>query len=1118
MGSMHSRLVLLLWAALLVHAVTAPAAHADPVLRVQQDVEGDFALFGNTLAQDCQNGTPAPVVGTIGDCPGANTNDFAPDVYWRSDDPAAGEATADSSFAPEDARSTAALDLPDGATVVYARLYWAALSDVMAPDTTVRVQRESSGLDTEVEADDSVEVEDTEQNAGWWYQSTADVTALVVAQGEGAYRITGVSSANLVDLDVFTPVVAWYVVVFYELPGEPSRNLALFDGLDLVTDTVAASAELSGFLVPNSGFDAKLGVVALEGEAQAVGDSLSFNGTTLSDAENPANNFFNATRSYLGTALSVPGDLPQLSGAPRSLSNVDLDVVDVSALLSAGDSMAAFEATSSQDRFLLAAFITSISTLQPEFLTSTKTVTDLNGGGIRPGDELEYRIEAINSGSDAAINTRVTDPLPAGVSYVAGSLEIVSGPGMGALTDDVGDDQGDFDAGTVTVRVGAGADGTNGGSLAIGESSTIAFRVTVDDDATGTISNQAVITAEGEDGAPQTDTPTDGNGETPGQPPTDVVVDVCEADADCSDPTPFCNVTASPRVCVECVTSAQCTDEDEPDCDFDDHVCGCIDSGACEDSDGDGLSDGAEESLGTDPGDADSDDDGVPDGAELAPDEDRDGDGLIGALDPDADNDGLFDGTELGLDCDGADTETSRGQCRADADMGATTTDPLAADTDGGGVTDGSEDSNLDGKVDAGETDPTDGHGADDADVTDSDGDGLSDDLEETLHSDPEDADTDDDGVSDGDEPNPASDSDGDGLDNVLDVDSDNDGLFDGTELGKACDDEATDAAAGHCRPDNDGGATTTSPLLPDTDGGGVSDGSEDANLNGVVDSGETDPTAGHGDDDDENEDTDGDGLGDALEESIGTDPNDTDSDDDGVRDGDEPNPSDDHDGDGAINASDPDSDDDGLFDGTEVGNDCEDAGTDASQNNCVPDADMGATHTSALNPDTDFGGRPDGDEDGNGNGRVDPGEGDPLDPRDDTIGQDCDTDRDCGNDRSGIVCDDGSCDFGCRGEDGNGCPAGEMCSSATVAIGECGPETDAGMPPTAGTGGSADAGPDGGIGTDAGGAAGAPANSGTFLGGGGCNCRTAAGRGDLSTPALIGFALLGLLRRRRRR
>src|SRR5690606_4475031 len=102
---------------------------------------------------------------------------------------------------------------------------------------------------------------------------------------------------------------------------------------------------------------------------------------------------------------------------------------------------------------------------------------------------------------------------------------------------------------------------------------------------------------------------------------------------------------------------------------------------------------------------------------------------------------------------------------------------------------------------------------------------------------------------------------------NLLDVDSDDDGLYDGTEMGFDCSAGDTDPGPpAHCIADGDNGATTTNPLLKDTDGGGVSDGSEDANLNGVVDGGETDPTDGNGADDTDpaNTDSDGDGLSDA--------------------------------------------------------------------------------------------------------------------------------------------------------------------------------------------------------------------------------------------------------------
>ena len=297
------------------------------------------------------------------------------------------------------------------------------------------------------------------------------------------------------------------------------------------------------------------------------------------------------------------------------------------------------------------------------------------------------------------------------------------------------------------------------------------------------------------------------------------------------------------------------------------------------DADDDGLTNGVETTLGTNPNN------------------------------PDSDADGLSDGLETGND----------------GSVDATDTDPLDADTDNDGLTDGAEDTNANGVVDASETNPLD---------ADSDDDNLSDGLESgaivpvpdpdaggpatgtegifIADADPSTTtnpllpDTDSDGIPDGVEDanqngsadNPtigATGTNGAGETDAALADTDGDGLLDGDEIN----------ASGPLT-----GIGSTDPLDSDTDDGGAGDGAEVLTDN-------TDPTLGNALDD--IVDSDGDGIPNSVEVNLlGTDPNDPDTDDDGLNDGFEIG------NDGTLDANDTnpldaDSDDDGLTDGAEV-------------------------------------------------------------------------------------------------------------------------------------------------------------------------------------------------------
>ena len=141
-------------------------------------------------------------------------------------------------------------------------------------------RRAPGAFTTPITADTSYSVLKTGTTDVYWYESSADVTTLVQTQGVGGYRVSGIDSVNLVNLDSPDPFVAWSLVVFYRLDTDPERNLTLYDGLDLVAPGSTVTVPLSGFLVPSTGWDAKLGVLAYEGDFVFTGDSLLFDNHT----------------------------------------------------------------------------------------------------------------------------------------------------------------------------------------------------------------------------------------------------------------------------------------------------------------------------------------------------------------------------------------------------------------------------------------------------------------------------------------------------------------------------------------------------------------------------------------------------------------------------------------------------------------------------------------------------------------------------------------------------------------------------------------------------------------------------------------------------------------------
>ncbi len=348
------------------------------------------------------------------------------------------------------------------------------------------------------------------------------------------------------------------------------------------------------------------------------------------------------------------------------------------------------------------------------------------------------------------------------------------------------------------------------------------------------------------------------------------------------------------------------------------------------DADGDGLTNGEEAMIGTNPRNKDTDGDGVEDLAEVVwvhNPRNTDGDSKIDALDKDDDGDGIDTKNELS---DGSAANVAKD---VDAD-GAP--NYLDKDSDGDGVLDGLEntDSNADGIKDYLQAKAT----ANPQSVAaggDSDADGLSDKQECALVTNKK--------------PAVCIDTDGDSIPDYMDSDSDNDGTSDKDESNNGTNPNG----------DVDGDGIPTHLDADETNAGATTDGSGDSDKDGLSDTLECART---------NTtfpancvDTDGDGTPDYL---------DTDSDNDGKTDKDESNnganPNRDLDGDGIPSVKDADE--------TNKGNMTDGSG-DSDKDGLSDIKECARTNTSfpANCVDTDKDGTPDYmDVDSNNNGTCD--------------------------------------------------------------------------------------------------------------------------------------------------
>lgn len=419
-------------------------------VRYQNNIKGDLTFIANNIVnRDGGSGTTRPNnaynnLSTNGsgnaETGGAdNYNDYKNMQYIDVDgDP--------STFSSSSATLT--YPSPECNQIRYAGLYWSATYPSAQSGQAIGTGRQNDfnkvklkvpgGAYVDVTANeilyDGFTSTDNSMRQNSPYACYADVTSILsgLANPQGTYTIANVRSITGSLSPGGGAAAGWTLVIAYENPTSTGKLITTFDGFARVRGAnPQVDVNYTGFkTIPAGPVKANIGVAALEGDYRISGDQLSIKAaskaafTTLSNATNPADNFFNSNITLNGAAVT--------NRNPNSANTLGYDTdfffLDnpANASLPNSETAATFRFTSTGDQYYPFFNSFNVEIIEPE-IDVTKNVEDVAGNDISNADvtlgqEMFYILKFRNIGNDNASNFTLKDKLPANVDFVPSGL------------------------------------------------------------------------------------------------------------------------------------------------------------------------------------------------------------------------------------------------------------------------------------------------------------------------------------------------------------------------------------------------------------------------------------------------------------------------------------------------------------------------------------------------------------------------------------------------------------------------------------------------------------------------------------------------------------------------
>lgn len=461
------------------------------------NLKGGTTLFGNTLL--CLKEVTSDGTESVADTTIINSNRYDGNSNYGNDYNYMGNVDVDGNQGEGSTTrnsSSADLILPSGKnTIKLARIYWGgrvAQEDFnmeLLENQKIKLRKGVTGKYTDLSA---LHIDKAEIIEGYTeYQAYADITDFITKNGSGTYT-AGNAALSTGAIANGGNNGGWCILVVYENPAFYYNSVRVYDGFEKVFNDgspATTSVTLTGLDVPSGALnagDAKMGVMAWEGDANLSGDFLKINGNYFSNQTNQYYNPWNGTITNNGAhVITKNPDFTNQMG-------IDIDMFDAGTYgIEPNATSVSLEFGTEADQYYPGLFSFSIRMKDPT-ITLEKTVEDANKNQTAEADEiLTYTLKGNNSGTGNANNIIIIDTLPNTVTYISNTLKIISAPGVtaGSKTDIANDDVAEFIADgiyqTVIFRIGSGANATKGGSIGSGETYQVQFQVRVNAPATG---------------------------------------------------------------------------------------------------------------------------------------------------------------------------------------------------------------------------------------------------------------------------------------------------------------------------------------------------------------------------------------------------------------------------------------------------------------------------------------------------------------------------------------------------------------------------------------------------------------------------------------------------------